>query len=177
FQADDGIRDFHVTGVQTCALPISAIECASSSVSASGFSQITCLPAASARSASGTWRLFGVQMCSRSMSGDSASSSAEPKGCSAPSSLAAAADRAGVDAATPTNRAPAWRIDRACTPPMKPVPAMPARRLLTTSRNLHKPLIACQAELGELSPLEALRSRGFYTMSGQDAGLSALLAV
>src|SRR5690606_40857971 len=22
FQADDGIRDFHVTGVQTCALPI-----------------------------------------------------------------------------------------------------------------------------------------------------------
>src|SRR5690606_39723988 len=23
FQADDGIRDFHVTGVQTCALPIS----------------------------------------------------------------------------------------------------------------------------------------------------------
>src|SRR5215475_14305106 len=27
FQAEDGIRDFHVTGVQTCALPIS---CASS---------------------------------------------------------------------------------------------------------------------------------------------------
>src|SRR5690606_4414032 len=25
FQADDGIRDFHVTGVQTCALPIMAI--------------------------------------------------------------------------------------------------------------------------------------------------------
>src|SRR5690606_41128039 len=24
-QAEDGIRDFHVTGVQTCALPISAI--------------------------------------------------------------------------------------------------------------------------------------------------------
>src|SRR6266511_3188468 len=24
FQADDGIRDFHVPGVQTCALPISA---------------------------------------------------------------------------------------------------------------------------------------------------------
>src|SRR5690606_40936352 len=23
FQAEDGIRDFHVTGVQTCALPIS----------------------------------------------------------------------------------------------------------------------------------------------------------
>src|SRR5690606_40516545 len=30
FQAEDGIRDFHVTGVQTCALPISAcvvLEC------------------------------------------------------------------------------------------------------------------------------------------------------
>src|SRR5207302_3382005 len=25
FQAEDGIRDFHVTGVQTCALPIFAI--------------------------------------------------------------------------------------------------------------------------------------------------------
>src|SRR5690606_39558737 len=26
FQAEDGIRDFHVTGVQTCALPISSPE-------------------------------------------------------------------------------------------------------------------------------------------------------
>src|SRR5690606_40060008 len=26
FQAEDGIRDFHVTGVQTCALPISVRE-------------------------------------------------------------------------------------------------------------------------------------------------------
>src|SRR5690606_33662903 len=26
FQAEDGIRDFHVTGVQTCALPILAIQ-------------------------------------------------------------------------------------------------------------------------------------------------------
>src|SRR5690606_39354361 len=26
FQAGDGIRDFHVTGVQTCALPILAID-------------------------------------------------------------------------------------------------------------------------------------------------------
>src|SRR5690606_41036517 len=25
FQAEDGIRDFHVTGVQTCALPISIV--------------------------------------------------------------------------------------------------------------------------------------------------------
>src|SRR5690606_40468521 len=26
FQAEDGIRDFHVTGVQTCALPIYSVE-------------------------------------------------------------------------------------------------------------------------------------------------------
>src|SRR5207302_8266201 len=26
FQAEDGIRDFHVTGVQTCALPISRVD-------------------------------------------------------------------------------------------------------------------------------------------------------
>src|SRR5690606_40064648 len=26
FQAEDGIRDFHVTGVQTCALPISNLD-------------------------------------------------------------------------------------------------------------------------------------------------------
>src|SRR5690606_39788026 len=28
FQAEDGIRDFHVTGVQTCALPISLVTAA-----------------------------------------------------------------------------------------------------------------------------------------------------
>src|SRR5690606_39885039 len=28
FQAEDGIRDFHVTGVQTCALPISRLRAA-----------------------------------------------------------------------------------------------------------------------------------------------------
>src|SRR5690606_41161953 len=27
FQAEDGIRDFHVTGVQTCALPIFSFAC------------------------------------------------------------------------------------------------------------------------------------------------------
>src|SRR5690606_40209523 len=29
FQAEDGIRDFHVTGVQTCALPICDLEASS----------------------------------------------------------------------------------------------------------------------------------------------------
>src|SRR5690606_39525985 len=34
FQAEDGIRDFHVTGVQTCALPISEIVVDNEKVSA-----------------------------------------------------------------------------------------------------------------------------------------------
>src|SRR5690606_40954852 len=32
FQAEDGIRDFHVTGVQTCALPISEAGCVEEAV-------------------------------------------------------------------------------------------------------------------------------------------------
>src|SRR5690606_41049920 len=32
FQAEDGIRDFHVTGVQTCALPICSEMCTSPSM-------------------------------------------------------------------------------------------------------------------------------------------------
>src|SRR5690606_39428346 len=35
FQAEDGIRDFHVTGVQTCALPISSDRTASRSSASS----------------------------------------------------------------------------------------------------------------------------------------------
>src|SRR5690606_39536440 len=41
FPAEDGIRDFHVTGVQTCALPISTCSCA---------------PAPSTSSSSTPWR-------------------------------------------------------------------------------------------------------------------------
>src|SRR5690606_39592745 len=33
FQAEDGIRDFHVTGVQTCALPISQLSLSGTHVS------------------------------------------------------------------------------------------------------------------------------------------------
>src|SRR5690606_41101490 len=32
FQAEDGIRDFHVTGVQTCALPVSATAARAASI-------------------------------------------------------------------------------------------------------------------------------------------------
>src|SRR5690606_21661751 len=34
FQAEDGIRDFHVTGVQTCALPILATHCTEADIAA-----------------------------------------------------------------------------------------------------------------------------------------------
>src|SRR5215208_5635184 len=36
FQAEDGIRDGHVTGVQTCALPISRHSCSSAATTANG---------------------------------------------------------------------------------------------------------------------------------------------
>src|SRR5690606_40447589 len=58
FQAEDGIRDFHVTGVQTCALPIST----SNIISAA---ELTCthilslarhVPAAHASLADGQWK-------------------------------------------------------------------------------------------------------------------------
>src|SRR6266511_2404382 len=39
FQAEDGIRDFHVTGVQTCALPISS---ATASTTSTACSRATC---------------------------------------------------------------------------------------------------------------------------------------
>src|SRR5690606_40559632 len=45
FQAEDGIRDFHVTGVQTCALPIYcywAWSCAGFCCRAIGCSNATC---------------------------------------------------------------------------------------------------------------------------------------
>src|SRR5690606_40253341 len=47
FQAEDGIRDFHVTGVQTCALPISAARSVDQkliwSARAAGTSRAACL--------------------------------------------------------------------------------------------------------------------------------------
>src|SRR5690606_40699891 len=36
FQAEDGIRDFHVTGVQTCALPISRLLPSKSTMASEG---------------------------------------------------------------------------------------------------------------------------------------------
>ena len=105
----------------------STISSAPRSSIASGFSQMTCLPAASAASASGRCRWLGVQMCTTSTSGASTSSSAVSNERSAPSAAAASRPRSGEDAATPTRRAPARRADRAWTAPMNPVPAMATR--------------------------------------------------
>src|SRR5690606_41049804 len=56
FQADDGIRYFHVTGVQTCALPISAIDVKGSQgvVPATGGSWDRQAPASPRRATSAT---------------------------------------------------------------------------------------------------------------------------
>src|SRR5690606_40313735 len=50
FQAEDGIRDFHVTGVQTCALPISAERATAQRHGTFGGSAALCLSAARCRS-------------------------------------------------------------------------------------------------------------------------------
>src|SRR5690606_40087042 len=78
FQAEDGIRDFHVTGVQTCALPIcpsssasSCIRCTSATTSSCGRTRTgsrcsACPPArakigrASCRERVGTTRFHGL---------------------------------------------------------------------------------------------------------------------
>ena len=80
---------------------------------ASGFSQTTCFPAASAASASGRWRWLGVQMCTTSTSVSRTSSSAEATALSARSAAAAAVALSSEDAATATTRAPARRADLA----------------------------------------------------------------
>src|SRR6266700_7260202 len=48
FQAEDGIRDFHVTGVQTCALPISIPFAPSVAISVSTRLGSSCGPHAAA---------------------------------------------------------------------------------------------------------------------------------
>src|SRR5476651_2848671 len=44
FQAEDGIRDIGVTGVQTCALPISICSSSRSGPYAAGFASKACAP-------------------------------------------------------------------------------------------------------------------------------------
>ena len=100
---------------------------------ASGFSQITCFPAASASSASSACRWFGVQMCTTSMSPAVARSAARASCRSAPSRSTAATPLSAVDPATAVTAPPAARTARACTAPAKPVPIMPERSRSLTS--------------------------------------------
>src|SRR5690606_39971469 len=46
FQEEDGIRDFHVTGVQTCALPISTASRAAPCTSSAGVAVLEDVPGA-----------------------------------------------------------------------------------------------------------------------------------
>src|SRR5690625_7892498 len=52
FQAEDGIRDGHVTGVQTCALPICTSSAPSTTPSANSDTPFAYLPVPSSRSSS-----------------------------------------------------------------------------------------------------------------------------
>src|SRR5690606_39654465 len=64
FQAEDGIRDFHVTGVQTCALPISLSPCSNSnlpkanSCQPSAYAVVASTAAADSRPSQALCRLF-----------------------------------------------------------------------------------------------------------------------
>src|SRR5699024_11473759 len=60
FQAEDGIRDGHMTGVQTCALPISSL--ANCSVRAAASSLVTRVLTSSTSGSTGT----GLKKCRRS---------------------------------------------------------------------------------------------------------------
>src|SRR5207302_2851285 len=53
FQAEDGIRDFHVTGVQTCALPIYGDKLFSSS------NDVACPTSATTFHFTGSWSITG----------------------------------------------------------------------------------------------------------------------
>src|SRR5688500_20381167 len=67
FQAEDGIRDYKVTGVQTCALPI--LSAASLQVSRSSTTPFSILVLASSRSTSSVPRPAMIRMILILMSG------------------------------------------------------------------------------------------------------------
>jgi hypothetical protein len=94
---------------------------------ASGFSQITGVPAASTASAISAWVLFGVQMCTTSTSSAAASSAIDPTPRSAPSTSTARAVASGVRPVVATTTPPAARTACACTAPMNPAPTIAAR--------------------------------------------------
>src|SRR5690606_39702724 len=64
FQAEDGIRDFHVTGVQTCALPIFA----SAIATPSGISISRMMPVNSSWRSSASWNRSDASVCSNQVS-------------------------------------------------------------------------------------------------------------
>src|SRR5690606_41157103 len=57
FQAEDGIRVFHVTGVQTCALPISTCDCLHDMTDPAGMARTIRAAVAD----DGTWLLIDIK--------------------------------------------------------------------------------------------------------------------
>src|SRR5690606_39538100 len=88
-QAEDGIRDFHVTGVQTCALPISATEA------------VHAIYGRDARIGDGGWSVGGPLLVTHA--------GPEPQGSLASGIVA----EAGAAGATPAEPGPAAEIGRA----------------------------------------------------------------
>ena len=124
------------TGTRTAPRrTVPAACCASTSASADagsrvkGFSQSTCLPCASAVVASCAWSSLGTHRCTTSTSGSVTSASADANARSAPRRAAASLPRSGVEAATPTNRAPARRAARGVRGPDEPHPHDPRAEL------------------------------------------------
>jgi len=109
---------------------------ASALLVASGFSQMTCLPALRAIRTNGACRWFGVQMCTTSTSGEVTSSSADAAPQAAPSWRAESSTSTGDASATAVRVPPAARTARAWTSPMKPSPMIPERSPVVALRRV-----------------------------------------
>ena len=110
-----------------CTSPLRSAASTSSAVwaevSASGFSQTTCLPALSVASACAWWTWFGLVMCTTSMLSSSSIASRLSYGSGRPGFARA---RSGDEPTTPATSIPRRRNASTCTTPMNPVPTTPA---------------------------------------------------
>ena len=117
---------------------------------ASGFSQITCLPASSAASASGRWRWFGVQTWTTSTSGSRTISSAESKARSAPRLLRRRGGRLGRRGGDP-RELDAGQPERSCVNPADEPGARDRGLERHRARDAKRNFVHCQAKVASMS--------------------------